>query len=207
MSSTLKLLGSLVVFISFISITHVWAGEEEYKETLPSLFLQYAQGKEDSYNFQLAMGLERSLKKDSFGGLYLSYASLENEGDIVGVGVLAFNLTPKSDASYGARMQMGMSKTKIQTYERTGLELNTSLYFFMSESTSWYVSTTFRPTVLSINWSNDELAELNALAGFNYQPIPNVNLFTQYNYDGLLSEKFRSSTIDHGLQVGVSWLF
>lgn len=202
-----KSLKIVVIFFMSIFAFTLWADDGIYESTPPSLFFQYAHGEGDTDNFLLALGLSQPDQKGNFGGLYVNQFSFSKGQKVTGIGILAFNLISTADSVYGARVHLGISKTDLVGYKRTGLEIGGDIHFFISNTLSWYVGTTLRPTFLSVDWGNDELSEINYLAGIHYQPVSSVSVFAQYNYDGFLSEKLRTSDINDGVQIGFSWLY
>ncbi|BFM49548.1 hypothetical protein [Marinomonas sp. THO17] len=202
-------LKSLLLFclLTFFAVSVVWADNETQNNDVeyipPTWFLEYSKGDKDSEHTLVALGLERDVNQNSFGGLYFSQDTLTPDGDIIGVGIMALQLAQEKSI-YGARVSLGISKTELLQYERTGIDLGIGAYFPIVGDLSWYLDSGYRLTWLSMDYENSEFMEMNASLGVNYRPHSHVNLFAFYRYDGFVSRELEFETIQEGIQIGVS---
>lgn len=148
----------------------------------------------------------------AFGGLYLSstkydVTGLEKDATMTGIGIRGIQLSSQEKDLVGVDLHLGLNKTKVGDYSRSGFEIAMTFYENMSKNSSFLLGVAFRPEFLSFDWSTDVATEFGFEAGVNYNINQKINLFSKYYYETLVDNDFDSNVIDDGVLVGFTFIF
>ncbi|TDO99412.1 hypothetical protein DFP79_0394 [Marinomonas balearica] len=194
-----------------------WAVER--REESNSTFMAEYQTGSDIEAWSLGLGVQPSDQPGSFGGIFYSQMTLNDEQSFEGVslgerettinslGVRGFSVNGTGDSSYGADMRIALSETKTQNYSRTGLEIGADFYSPLAKGLTWFGGMTLRPEFLSFDWNSDVITEIGVNVGLDYRPVSGVGIFAKYYYENMLTDNLDSWNLGSGTLIGVNLVF
>ncbi len=169
--------------------------------------------------FGLGLGIQPEDARSGFGGLYFESTTLDDRQTLSGrslgnhettiktLGIRGFSVQGNDDEPIGADVTFGLSQTKTEGYDRTGMSARAAFYFPVMEKTTWYAGLDVRPKLLSFDWSADVLMELGFDAGVDVRVLPNLGLYAYYYYENMLTDDFDSWFLGSGVAAGLSWVW
>ena len=176
----------------------------------PTFLLEIASGVSMNH-YELGMDFQDD-ENLGFAGLYLSH----NDYDVLGVtddavmtaiGIRGWQFSSQEGDLVGIDLHLGINRTTVGDYARTGVEIAMSFYENISKNTSLIFGGAFRPEFLSLDWSTDTLSEIGFEFGVNYKLGQSTNLFSKYYHETLIDDDFNSARIDDGALLGVTYIF
>lgn len=177
----------------------------------PDFLLEAATGS-SMQHYEIGMDFQDESTKLGFAGLYLSRASYDVVGEkeqatMTAIGIRGLQLSSQAEDLVGIDLHMGINRTVLADYARTGLEISMHFYENVSENTSLILGGTFRPEFLSLDWSEEVITEFGFKFGVNYNIGKRINLFSEYYYESLWDDDFHSNRIDDGILIGLTCIF
>lgn len=176
----------------------------------PSVLLEAAVGSDMSH-YELGLDFQQDVAL-GFGGLYLSrdqydVHGFEQDATMTAIGIRGLQFSSQAEDLIGVDLHLGLNRTKVDSYSRTGFEIAMTFYENVSENTSILLGLAFRPEFLSFDWSGDIATEFGFEVGVNYNIANTFNLFSKYYYESLVNEDFDTGLIDDGILFGATYIF
>ncbi|RDL43100.1 hypothetical protein DN730_16520 [Marinomonas piezotolerans] len=177
-------------------------------------FLELSRGPDVS-KFGVGLGIKPDNNRPGFGGLYFSQTEFKNTSESYGqsnatiqtLGIRGFSIQGADDEEVGADMTLGLSHTKVQDYQRTGLSAKATVYLPVINRVTWYLGLALRPTFLSIDWDPDILTEVGFDTGIDVRLLPNLGLNTYYYHESMLTNDLESRNLSSGVAMGINWVW
>lgn len=176
----------------------------------PTVLLEAAAGTSMSH-YELGLDFQNETNL-GFAGLYLSQTNydvlgLSDDASMTAIGIRGWQFSSQEEDLIGVDLHLGINRTEVGDYDRTGLEIDMSFYENVSQNTSILLGFTFRPEFLSFDWSTSIVSEAGLEVGLNYQWKQSLNLYSKYYHETLIDEEADTFRIDDGLLLGAVFIF